>query len=488
MTAKRDEPRTRFARGMGRRHGRQSSEVRRRRSWPMVAMAAAALVVAACSSAGGSSSGGSPTGSSTTGSAGFTQSGPKAPGSDIGITPTQIRVAMIADVNTSFQPGLFQTSVNAVKAWADIVNAHGGLAGRKVVVDFCDSQDNPNATYNCVLRACAHDFAMVGTDAISMVNYAPIDGCKNAQGEPVGIANLAGFAFAPGNCDPDTFLTTPPIGEPSYCATQHDNPQTYTGNVADYRYYASHFKGLHGILLYLGDVPGQAGGILPEWKTALAMGIKEDGQGVYTVQGAAPQSAYIPYTQVIKQHGSTLAYVSGTVANMVLMRREAELQGVNTVKVWAGTSAIYDESLIKEGGAAVNGTYALLYNLPFLSEYQDNSALSALVKQVGGIANFNDNALGAYIEALLFQDAVNKAVANGGTLNRKTLFAALRDEHSFDADGIIGPLNVANHQWPSCVVIVQVQNGQWKRVYPSAPGSFTCGSQNLATVKMNIAQ
>jgi len=41
---------------------------------------------------------------------------------------------MIADVDTTLVPGLFQKSVNAVKAWASSVNASGGLDGRKVVV------------------------------------------------------------------------------------------------------------------------------------------------------------------------------------------------------------------------------------------------------------------------------------------------------------------------------------------------------------------
>lgn len=30
------------------------------------------------------------------------------------------------------------------------------------------------------------------------------------------------------------------------------------------------------------------------------------------------------------------------------------------------------------------------------------------------------------------------------------------------------------------------QNGQWVRAYPSKPGTFDCGSGNLATVKLNI--
>ena len=140
---------------------------------------AAVLLAAACSSAGSGSP--SASGSATgTGTPGASITGKAAPASEVGITATTIRVAMIADVNNSLEPGLFQKSVNAVKAWATIVNASGGLAGRKVVVDFCDSQLNPNATSNCVIHACQSDFAMVGTSANALEDLSDIDGCKNS--------------------------------------------------------------------------------------------------------------------------------------------------------------------------------------------------------------------------------------------------------------------------------------------------------------------
>ena len=44
---------------------------------------------------------------------------------------------------------------------------------------------------------------------------------------------------------------------------------------------------------------------------------------------------------------------------MVLLRREAQLQGVNSVKVWECNSGCYDPNFYKQGGATVNGTYAM---------------------------------------------------------------------------------------------------------------------------------
>ncbi len=115
---------------------------------------------------------------------------------------------------------------------------------------------------------------------------------------------------------------------------------------------------------------------------------------------------------------------------MVLLRREAQLQGVNSVKVWLCNSGCYDPNFYAQGGATVNGTYAWLVDLPYLSDYTVNPALNKLVTELGGVKNLDNNGVNSFVTALLFQDAVEKATANGGTLDRQTLFTALNnDEH-----------------------------------------------------------
>ncbi|MBV9047302.1 MAG: ABC transporter substrate-binding protein, partial [Solirubrobacterales bacterium] len=55
---------------------------------------------------------------------------------------------MIEPTNTSiYNAG---DEVAAVRAAAAGINAQGGINGHKVVVDYCNSQDDPNATAACV--------------------------------------------------------------------------------------------------------------------------------------------------------------------------------------------------------------------------------------------------------------------------------------------------------------------------------------------------
>jgi ABC-type branched-subunit amino acid transport system substrate-binding protein len=462
-------------------------------------LVAAVMLAAGCSSSSSSSTSSSAGSSAASSSAAATSAAPAASGSadstvpdptgaspvasaagtDVGLTATTMRIAIIADVNNPLVPGLFQDSVNAVKQWATDVNANGGLAGRKVTVDFCDGKLDPNATSNCVIQACQNDFAMVGTSANALEDLADIDGCKNAAGQPTGIPNLPAFAFPPAACDPKSYLIA---GIGTFCKTATAKPPTSVAPVGDARYFTKTFQNLHGIWLYDTDDPTFKITQTPTFEAESNLGIKKDGQGFYGLSGAAPQSALTPFIQQIKSSGSTFVYDDVTTSAMVLLRREAQLQGVNTVKVWECNSGCYDPKFYAQGGATVNGTYAMLLDLPYLSDYKTNPVLGKLVSQLGGTDKLDNNGENSFIDALLFQDAVNKAAATG-TLNRQTLFTALNNEHSFTASGLIGSTDVGNHATSNCEVVVQLQNGVWNRVDPTQPGSFNCNPANNVTIK-----
>jgi ABC-type branched-subunit amino acid transport system substrate-binding protein len=451
----------------------------------LTVVALAAGCASSTSSQAGSSSGTSASGSAPASTAPVKITGPVAPGKEVGLTSSEIHVGMIADVSTPVAPGLFQKNVNVVKAWASMVNASGGLAGRKVVVDFCDGKLDANATTNCVIQACQNDMALVGTAANVLNDLRDLDQCKDAAGVNLGIPNLAALAFPPLACDAVTYLA---VGYSTYCSTSSDKPQTYTVNDGEFRYYKTLDPSLHGVWVYNGDVPTVRIAQVPEFQAGADLGIKKDGEGFYTSSGTAPQSALTPIIQVLKANQSTFGYGGATTANAVLIRKEAQLQGVSSVKVWACNSGCYDSSFIAQGGSAVNNEYVATQYLPFYTAWQDNAALKSLVNAVGGVNNIDGNSLMSYVDALLFQDAVNKAIAKGWTLDRQSLFSALSTETSFNADGIIGATNIANRTPSPCIAVSQVQNGQWKQVYPAKAGTFNCDAANLATVKLNLAQ
>jgi hypothetical protein len=414
-------------------------------------------------------------------SAGAQSSKPKA--DDVGITATELHLAVIADVDTPVQPGLFQASVDAMRAWAKVVNKDGGLAGRKVVIDFIDSKLNPNETRNAVITACAEDFAMVGGEALFMSNVDDLVACQNKTGEAIGLPDMPGLALDPAqSCSPVSY---PIIGYGPYCSTKDENPQTYLASQGDARWFLSNNKDLHGVWLTPADLKSTKNSLLPSYTAMVDLGIKKDGEGFYDTSQRDPQSALTPVIQEIKNSNSTFAY-SGS-DKMASLRKEATLQGVTSVKVWGCTQACYSKPFLESGGADVEGTYSVITTLPFYTEYQRNPTLKKLVAAVGGIDKVDSNAVASWLAALLFQDAVGKATANGGTLNRQTLFDALKQETKFDAAGIMGATNVAEHLQPTCIVMTQVKDGKLVRSSPKKAGTFNCSPKNVTEIKLDLS-
>lgn len=98
------------------------------------AVCALAIVATACSSSSSSTS--STAGSNSNASTGSAPTG------------SAINIGVIEPTNTSiYNAG---DEVAAVDAAAAGINAQGGINGHKVVVDYCNSQDDPNATAACV--------------------------------------------------------------------------------------------------------------------------------------------------------------------------------------------------------------------------------------------------------------------------------------------------------------------------------------------------
>jgi len=95
------------------------------------------------------------------------------------------------------------------------------------------------------------------------------------------------------------------------------------------------------------------------------------------------------------------------------------------------------------------------------------------------LAGLESNAAG-----LLFQQVVKQVVASNGAngITRSGVLAAVATVHSFTADGILGTTDVGARQPTGCFALLQVQSGQLARVFPTAPGQLSCGSQNLQTV------
>ncbi|HUV11010.1 MAG TPA: ABC transporter substrate-binding protein [Acidimicrobiia bacterium] len=408
----------------------------------------------------------------------------KPAASEVGVSAKQIRVAVVADVDNPFAPGLFQGSVDGVEGWAKYVNKNGGIAGRKVVVDFIDSRLSADDARNAVIEACSQDFALVGTSALFLNTVSDIEGCADKAGAATGLPDLAVVTTeVTQQCSFTTYSINPPQ---ILCDTKNEHPQTYQGNdgrVAYYRKQAG--KKLHGAFVYTNDIKAAENATrsiaVPLQKGGIAVDQEVD------VSSRAPQTIYTTIMRTMKDDKSNFFNNGGPFTATVAARKEAQLQGLTDPEIiWDCTLQCYDRKLLEQGGEAVERQYVQLGFVPF-EEASTNRTLKAFRKFVG-----KDEAdafgLQAFASGVLLQQAVEQAVAADGVnaVTREALFEQLATIHDFDAGGMLGTTDVGARKNSPCFMMVQVRNGKFVRVYPKKKGSFDCKASNRRLVKLDL--
>ncbi len=326
---------------------------------------------------------------------------------------------MIADTGSPLRPGLFQGSVDGVEAWAKYVNATGGLACRQVVVKALDSHLAEDNAENTLITACGDSLALVGTTAVFLDRMTPAEQCKDKAGQRAGIPDLAVIqTYAQQQCSPISFSVVPSA---SSCPYSGSGPRTFKQPTVTEKYYFSKYgKTLHGLYLVPSDLPSTISSSTPLFAADMKLGIEQDTE--FGISGVTPQSGYTPYVQALKDHHSTYARDGSDYVSNVLLRKEAQVQEVNTVTVWDCGLQCYDQRLISTGGSAVNGQYVWL---PFLP-YQDkghNAELDNFLQYDTKPDSFGTQ---AWIAGQVFATAVKDVVAKTRTERSQSLHAPRR--------------------------------------------------------------
>ncbi len=181
----------------------------------------------------------------------------KPEATEVGVTADEIRIAVIADIDTPVAPGLFKGSADAVEGFAKYINKTGGLAGREIVVDVIDSKLNADEARNAVIKACAEDFAMVGTAALFLNNIDDQLACPDKTGAATGLPDIPFLTTeVQQQCSPITFPVSPPT---LLCDTKDEHPQTYQASVGRGFYYKKKFgNDLHGSYVFGSDLRSSA--------------------------------------------------------------------------------------------------------------------------------------------------------------------------------------------------------------------------------------
>lgn len=451
------------------------------RSRSLIALVAVVIVAASCGGRGAVDAKSS--GQSVPTRAGISEAckGQKLEATDVGITPETITVQVMADVGSQSAPGLFQGAVDAVEAYADHVNATGGIACRELVVEVWDSKLNPEESKNGLIAACATAFAKVGGYSIFNPDVVPMEQCPDKNGATTGIPNIPSLAASSEElCAKTTFSVFP---EPTECPKPlgEQDVRSFNGMT---KFYLEKYGSLHGMFLAGATTPIAKQGSVPIIEGMRAAGITFD--DLVAVQPSAAQSALTPVVQRLKQSGSNFVYNGSADTVMIKMRKEAAAQGLNSVDLWACSLSCYTKNMLA-AGPDVEGTYVWLPFLPF-EEADTNAEVKAFVDSVG-TDKVDAYGAQAWQAAGLFKHAVDAVVKQGGpnSLTRASLLKALaNDTKDYDANGWLGTTD--EDGLVLCVAQLQVQGGKFVRVSPEKRGTLDCDPKAVVDLRIDPAK
>jgi len=407
------------------------------------------------------------------------QSSDKPAASDVGVTADTIRIGVVADVDNPFVPGLFKGARDAVIGGAKYINANGGIAGRKLVVDFYDSKLNANETRNAFIEACDKDFALVGTTALFVTSVDDLENCKDSKGQATGIPDIAGITTSLAQACSRVSYSTTLIQV--VCDTLSKDPPTQQDNDGAYKYYVNKLKGnAHGALLFSNDTADARREGIANLVTAKKAGVKADVEQGLSARD--PQSAFTPVVQKMKQDNSNFSYLAMALNSAVQLRQEAALQGIpNDKVVWMCASPCYDRKAMVQEGTTMDGEQITLSFLPF-EEASQNKSLANFLKYTG-----RDKADGfgvwGWASAIALQQVLGDVVKKGGVnaVTRANLIAGLKNLHDFSAGGMVATTDVGNKINSPCFMLAQWKDGKYTRVHPTKKATFDCKKSNRVT-------
>jgi ABC-type branched-subunit amino acid transport system substrate-binding protein len=383
-------------------------------------------------------------------SAGASSSAPTSPG----ITKTTITVGQIDDLSQPV-PGLFKAAEDGTKAYFDYVDQHGGVDGRKIVLDTRDSGYSTTTVKNEVESIATSDFAMVG-------GYSLLDGAEQPTIDANKLPDVTYPSSLPLSNDPHVYSPSP--------STVNEMP---TG---PYVWAQNAFGDAHksvGVLYAAGSAEA-----ITAWNV-MERAMKMNGFNI-TYQRGYSTSESTFNSDVLKMKAAGIKMYFDTQLPGIYaatLASETKMQNYNPVHIEG--PAAYVSNMASASGGAANGMYIEMQN-PL---YQGEDA-----KAIPEVALFDKYTLNVdpkvfqtldpgpslfgWASGMLFVQALKAA---GSNPTRAGLQAQLDKVTSFDANGLLPPgENPAKNVPSKCFIAIRLVNGKWTRVSPTPKAGYIC--------------
>ncbi len=389
---------------------------------------------------------------------------PPAAGAEApGLTATTLRVAAVADVETGGVADGRSRSVHAaMRAWAEAVNAAGGLAGRRVEVVALDAG---LFGHEAVLaEACAGDFfALVGGDAL-----LDDEGVELLSDPACDLVDFPARVHSPRRAaSPRTFQAVPVSNE--------------AVNVGALRWVAERQPVRIGsTATFFVDLPVTV--IAAERTAEAARGV---GFELIYDPSVAITESLDPYVEGMAAVGVHHVLWDGDTHRLLDLLASLDAAGL-TVGINCATAC--DSALFLEAaGETADGVLMWSPFLPLREEAYspELAAYRQWLAVVEPDAAPDLQGVAAWAAGRLFEEAVRRAIGAGTpaedpeALSTAGVAGAAAGIVNWHGHGLHGPSSPGTGDPSPCGVVMGASGGNLYRFHPVVPGTFDCAPENL---------
>jgi hypothetical protein len=379
---------------------------------------------------------------------------------DKGVTDTEIHVATVTDKGFPGRSGLNKEMYDTAVAFAAWCNDHGGILGRKIVVD---DRDAALTNFNGVVtQSCDEDFAMVGGGAV-------FDDGDNGLRVQCGLPNIAGFVVTPKARVAE--LQVQPLPNPVY------------------KFGGGALKAIDRIskgAMQSTSVPTGAlqTTIIVKDATVEAVTIM-GGQVVDTPQYSPNgEDNWSPFVTGLKSKNVKTMLMVGEPENLALFEKAMATEGYYP-DVILETANFYDKKLTEVGGDAIKNTYVATAFIP-MEKASENKATQDYLDMM---EQYNP---GGKVAALGLQGAsswllfARAATECGANLTRTCLMEKAKAVTNWTGGGLHGESDPSKNTPTPCFLILKASaSGFEYDEAATAPtdGMLNCDPSNVIELK-----
>jgi len=357
-----------------------------------------------------------------------------------GVTDTEIKLGNVSTISGPV-PNFGATGRAGAKAYLDYVNSQGGVCGRKLSLVNADDRLDPGTNRSATDQMKDQVFGFVGNTSVED------DGGAGA----IGGTNIPNCSLVIGN----TALT-----QPNYFSPNPIEPSGQTNGTVGIWSWMKANRGVTKVGIVYPDNPNAAARIGAYVNDIQAAGLQAD----TPIKVAVTETNYVGVASQMKSNGDD-GFITVLEINGIAKLAQAIKQvGWQPKAPFFGAQA-YGPQLVQLAGPAADG--ALIGLTHQIVEGGDAAMqnFANFYKQSSSGQPLDFFAVMGWSAAKMCVDAI---AAAGGAPTRDAVIAALNQDTNFTADGILAPRDPAGRHSPTQFVIVTIEGGQWKRVYPDS--------------------